>query len=48
MIEILDTYEIIFSYGPFLAGVREATTRDQAAKLALQLFNKISEVGGES
>ena len=38
MIEILDTYEIIFSHGPFLAGVREATSRDQAARLAIQLF----------
>jgi len=48
LIEILDTYEIIFYYGPFLAGVREATTRDQAAKLAIQLFNQIREVAGES
>ena len=46
--EILDTYEIIFYYGPFLAGVREATTRVQAAKLAIQLFNQIREVAGES
>jgi hypothetical protein len=43
MIEILDTYEIIFSYGPFLAGVREATSRDQAANLAIQLFNQIKK-----
>ena len=48
MIEILDTYEIIFSYGPFLAGVREATTRDQAAKLAIQLFNQIRRVADDS
>jgi hypothetical protein len=40
-IEILDTYEIIFSYGPFLAGVREAASREQAAALAIQLFNRI-------
>ncbi len=46
-IEILDTYEIIFSCGPFLAGVREATTRDQAVKLAIQLFNQIKEAAGE-
>jgi len=48
MIEILDTYEIIFSYGPFLAGVRDATTREQAVKLAIQLSNHINEVAGES
>jgi len=48
MIEILDTYEIIFSYGPFLAGVREATTRDHAAKLAIQLFNQLRQAAGES
>ena len=48
LIEILDTYEVIFSHGPFLAGVREATSREQAAKLAIQLFNRISEVAGES
>jgi len=48
MIEILDTYEIIFSYGPFLAGVREATTPDHAAKLAIQLFNQIKRVADDS
>jgi hypothetical protein len=47
-IEILDTYEIIYSCGPFLAGVREAATRDQAVKLAIQLYNKIKEATGES
>jgi len=47
-IEILDTYEIIFSCGPFLAGVREAATRDQAVQLAIQLFNQIKEATGES
>jgi hypothetical protein len=46
--EIMDTYEIIFSCGPFVAGVREATTRDQAVKLAIQLFNKVKEATGES
>jgi len=48
IIEILDTYEIIFSYGPFLAGVREATSQDQAANLAIQLFNQIRRVADES
>ncbi len=43
MIEILDTYEIIFSYGPFLAGVREADDRAQAEELALRLYYQISK-----
>ena len=47
LIEILDTYEVIFSYGPFVAGVREAGTREQAVELANQLFNQMREVGGE-
>jgi hypothetical protein len=47
LIEILDTFEVIFSYGPFMAGVREATTPDQAVELALQLRNQMREVAGE-
>lgn len=47
LIEILDTYEVIFSYGPYVAGVREAVTRDRAVKLANQLFNQMREVAGE-
>lgn len=43
MIEILDTYEIIFSYGPFLAGVREAASREQAEDLAMRLYSEISK-----
>jgi hypothetical protein len=43
MIEILDTYEIIFSYGPFLAGVREAASREQAEDLAIRLYHLISK-----
>ena len=42
MIEILDTYEIIFSHGPFLAGVREAANREQAENLAIRLYDQIS------
>lgn len=48
LIEILDTYEVIFSYGSFLAGIRDATTREQAVKLAIQLFDHMGEVAGES
>ena len=43
MINILDTYEIIFSHGPYLAGVREAADRQPAQELAIQLFNRIKE-----
>jgi hypothetical protein len=46
IIEILDTYEIIFSYGPYLAGVREASTPNQALQLAIRLSNKLKEVTG--
>jgi len=43
MIHILDTYEIVFSHGPYLAGVREAIDKQPAQELALQLFNRIKE-----
>ena len=48
LVEILDTYEIIFFYGAYMAGVREAVTIDQAKKLALRLYDRIKEVSGES
>ncbi len=48
LVEILDTYEIIFFYGDYMAGVREAATIDQAKKLALRLYDRIKEVSGES
>jgi hypothetical protein len=47
LIEILDTYEVIFSYGPFMAGVREAASPDQAVKLAVRFINQMREVAGE-
>jgi hypothetical protein len=43
MIHILDTYEIVFSHGPYLAGVREAPDKQPAQELALKLFNRIKE-----
>jgi hypothetical protein len=46
IVEILDTYEIIFSYGPYLAGVREAPTANQALELAIRLSNRLKEVNG--
>ena len=48
LVEILDTYEIIFSYGAYMAGVREALTIDQAKKLVLRLYGRIKEASGES
>jgi hypothetical protein len=47
MIDILDTYEIVFSHGPYLAGVREAADQKQAVELAMQLFNRIKAVSAE-
>jgi hypothetical protein len=47
MIHILDTYEVVFSHGPYLAGVREAPEKQAAQKLALQLFNGIKEAARE-
>jgi hypothetical protein len=47
MIHILDTYEIIFSHGPYLAGVREAAEKQAAQELAMQLFNRIKAVSAE-
>jgi hypothetical protein len=47
MIHILDTYEIVFSHGPYLAGVREAADQASAQELAIQLFNRIKENSAE-
>ncbi len=47
MIDILDTYEIVFSHGPYLAGVREAADQQPAQELAMQLFNRIKAVSAE-
>ena len=48
LVEILDTYEIIFFYGAYVGGVREAATIDQAKKMVLRLYDRIKEVSGES
>jgi hypothetical protein len=44
---ILDTYEVIFSLGPYLIGVREATEKQTAQVLALQLSDKFKKVAHE-
>ena len=41
LVEILETYEVIFACGPFIAGVREADNKKQAISLALQLYEKL-------
>lgn len=47
VVYILDTYEIVFSHGLYLAGVREAADLQTAQELARQLFNRIQEVSAE-
>jgi Family of unknown function (DUF6599) len=48
MIKILDTYEIVFSHGPYLAGIREAATVHQAKTLADRLYRRIKETDNGS
>jgi hypothetical protein len=48
MIDILKTFEIIFSQGPYVAGVREAQDKDRARELAMRLVKKLNEVTGGS
>jgi uncharacterized protein DUF6599 len=43
MIEIMDTYELMFSIGKYLAGVHEAPTREQAETLAKALAESLQE-----
>ena len=47
MVEILDTYEIIFSHGAYIAGVREAEDKDRATALAMRLAKQLKEATGE-
>ncbi|MGD9134362.1 MAG: hypothetical protein PVF78_11980 [Desulfobacterales bacterium] len=47
MIHILDTYEIVFSHGLYLAGVREAADQQSAKELAIELFNQIKAASAE-
>jgi hypothetical protein len=43
VIAILDTYEVVFALGPFLAGVHEAPSREEALALAVRLAEKLKE-----
>jgi len=47
LIEILDTYEIVFSHGSYLAGIREAATIDEAKMLTMELYHRIKEGSNE-
>jgi hypothetical protein len=46
VVEILDAFEIIFTIGPYVAGVHEAVDRNQALTLAQSLRNQIEETIG--
>jgi Family of unknown function (DUF6599) len=48
LIKILDTFEIVFSHGSYLAGTREAATKNQAKTLAIRLYHRIKEGDNES
>ena len=47
LIKILDTFEIVFSHGSYLAGTREAATENQAKTLATRLYHRIKEGDNE-
>jgi hypothetical protein len=47
LIEILDSYEIIFFHQAYVAGVREAATADEAILLAARLYHRLNEEGDE-
>jgi hypothetical protein len=47
MVEIVDTYELFFARGSFLAGVREALSAEQAEDLANMLDQELGEAAGE-
>jgi hypothetical protein len=45
LVEILDTFELIFGHGRFLAGVRAAEDKGHAERLAVTLMQKLSGAG---
>ncbi len=47
LLEIMETYDIIFSRGPFLGGIHEAEDKEAAEKLADSLYGQIAAVAGE-
>ncbi len=48
IIKILDTYEIIFSRGSYLAGIREAATVHEAKMMVDRLYGRIKEADNGS
>ena len=42
LVEILDTFELFFSHGKFLAGIHGAEDRGEAERLAVRLMQKLS------
>jgi hypothetical protein len=43
LVEILDSFEIVFRHGRYVAGVHEAETQEAAEKLGLMLKDKLAE-----
>jgi len=46
LMEMLGSYELVFSRGRFLAGVHESPSRALAEKLAVMLHRRLAEAGG--
>lgn len=47
MVEIMETFEVIFTNGPYLAGIHEATDKKQAENLTDILNKRLKEVVSE-
>jgi hypothetical protein len=47
MIEIFETYETIFTRGPYLAGVHEASDREMALLMTDRLNQQLQKAGNE-
>jgi predicted metal-dependent hydrolase len=47
VVKISEAYEVIFTHGPYLAGVHEATDKEQAEYLAEILKKKLEEMPGK-
>jgi hypothetical protein len=45
LLQVFDTYEVIFSHGRFIAGVHEAETRELAADVSLMLHKELKRSG---
>ena len=43
LIEILDTFELIFRHGQYVAGIHEAETQEAAEELAWRLKRRLAE-----